>query len=173
LRGLRLGMSYDTVKARFKHPLNKSRFRGRRDEFGFERVVAINFDSGQAESEFAGIQMIELAFLDGKLSLLSFHYDGATRWRNVDEFVEKVAPALKLPKVWDAPPYRFSQGKPINRGPILVELDTIKALKCAGFVVQADVTLGSELVMFDPTLGDAIKQREKAKLEKQKETFRP
>jgi hypothetical protein len=96
LRGFRLGMTYEQVKARvpqvsFPPP----------DQFGVAKTT-INpaFDPSFDKPSFEGVRTISMDFLDGKLVTLWIGYDGSFKWQKFDEFVAGMSKALNLPSLW-------------------------------------------------------------------------
>jgi hypothetical protein len=94
LRGLRLGMSAEELKARYPHLEIKTSGDGKEG-----RLSADVRDGDQASKEldYDGLQRISLGFLDGQLSNIEFTYSGQSiRTLEADEFVNRVAGQLGL-----------------------------------------------------------------------------
>jgi hypothetical protein len=98
LRGFRLGMTYEQVKAR----VPQVRFPPP-DQFGVAKTT-INpaFDPSFDKPSFAGVRTISMDFLDGKLVTLWIGYDESFKWQKFDEFVAGMSKALNLPTTWSA-----------------------------------------------------------------------
>ena len=125
LRGFRLGMTYDQVKAR----VPQVEF-GRTDEIGVAKT-SINplFDSRFDRASFADVRTISLDFLDGRLVNLWIGYESTFKWQTLDEFVAGMSQALNLPAAW-----------PVKRGG--------RQLTCGGFSVFASLIAGSPGIRF-------------------------
>ena len=119
LRGFRLGMTYDQVKAR----VPQIQF-GRADQFGIAKT-SINpyFDPRIDKVSFADVRTISLDFLDGRLVTLWIGFESTFKWHSLDEFVAGMSKSLNLPAAWA--PKRG--GRQIN---------------CAGFSVFASLIAG-------------------------------
>ena len=120
LRGFRLGMTYDQVKAR----VPQVQF-GHADQFGVART-SINplFDPRIDKVAFADVRTISLDFLDGRLVTLWIGFENTFKWQTLDEFVAGMSKSLSLPATW--PPRRG--GRQVN---------------CDGFSVFASLIAGS------------------------------
>ena len=120
LRGFRLGMTYDQVKAR----VPQVQF-GPADQFGVAKT-SINpyFDPRIDKIAFADVRTISLDFLDGKLVGLWIGFESTFKWQTLDEFVAGISKTLNLPAAWP----------PIRGG---------RQLSCDGFSVFASVIAGS------------------------------
>ena len=96
LRGFRLGMTFDQVKARVPQVQI-----GRPDEIGLTKT-SINplYDPHFDKAAFADIRTISLDFLDGKLTTLWIGYEGSFKWQTVDEFVTGISKSLNVPGSW-------------------------------------------------------------------------
>jgi hypothetical protein len=125
LRGFRLGMTYEQVKARVP-PIQF----GRADPFGVAKT-SINpaFGPQFDKASFADVRTISLDFLDGRLVTLWIGYESTFKWQKLDEFVSGMSKALNLPATW--PPKRGGQ-----------------ELRCDGFSVLASVIAGSPGIRF-------------------------
>lgn len=96
LRGFRLGMTFEQVKAR----VPQVQF-GRADEIGLTKT-SINplYDSRFDKVAFADIRTISFDFLDGRLTTLWIGYERSFKWQSVDEFVAGISQALHVPRSW-------------------------------------------------------------------------
>jgi len=93
LRGFRLGMTIEQVKAR----LPKLEL-GPTDPFGLTKTsFSPDFDPTMDKTAFQGIRTISLEFLDGRLTSLWIGYNKAYKWQALDEFVTGMSRALGLP----------------------------------------------------------------------------
>src|SRR5256885_9406418 len=120
LRGFRLGMTYDQVKARVP-PIQF----GRPDQFGVAKTsINPSFGPQFDKASFADVRTISLDFLDGKLVTLWIGYESTFKWQKLDEFVNGMSKSLNLPAAW--PPKSGAQ-----------------KLRCDGFSVLASVIAGS------------------------------
>jgi hypothetical protein len=120
LRGFRLGMTYDQVRAL----VPQVQF-GQADQFGVART-SINpyFDPRIDKVAFADVRTISLDFLDGKLVSFWIGFESTFKWQTLDAFITGVSKPLNLPPKW-----------PDKRGG--------RQLSCEGFSVFAAVIAGS------------------------------
>jgi hypothetical protein len=96
LRGFRLGMTVEQVKAR----LPRVQIRPA-DEFGFTSLnIFPDYEPGIEKTTFEGVRTISLEFLDGRVTSLWIGYDKSFKWQTLDEFTQAIATALKLPNAW-------------------------------------------------------------------------
>ena len=119
LRGFRLGMTYDQVKAR----VPQVQF-GHADQFGIAKI-SINpyFDPRIDKAGFADVRTISLDFLDGRLVTLWIGFESTFKWESLDKFVAGMSKALSLPATWSP-----------KRGG--------RQISCAGFSVFASLIAG-------------------------------
>jgi hypothetical protein len=119
LRGFRLGMTYDQVKAR----VPQIQF-GQADQFGIAKT-SINpyFDPRIDKVGFADVRTISLDFLDGRLATLWIGFENTFKWHSLDEFVAGMSKSLNLPVAWSP-----------KRGG--------RQISCAGFSVFASLIAG-------------------------------
>ncbi len=98
LRGFRLGMTHEQVKARVPQVAF-----GRTDDLGVSKV-SINpfFDPKFDQASFAEVRTISLDFLDGRLTSLWIGFEQTFKWKTTDEFVKGISPALGVPADWVA-----------------------------------------------------------------------
>ena len=120
LRGFRLGMTFDQVKAR--EPLVQF---GRPDEIGLTKTT-INplYDPGFDKVAFADIRTISFDFLDGKLTTLWIGYESSFKWQSVTEFIRGISKSLNVGGSWS--PKRGGQ-----------------QLRCDGFTIFVSLIAGS------------------------------
>ena len=146
LRGFRLGMTKDEVKARVPQVVF-----GKTDDLGVSKTT-INpyFDPAIDKSSFSGVRSISLDFLDARLSSLWFGFDNSFKWKTVDQFVSGISEALRLPNMWQA--WR-------TRG---------KQIKCADFSMTVMMLgEGASFRILDDSADDLIAER-RSTLEEQK-----
>jgi hypothetical protein len=120
LRGFRLGMTYDQVRAR----VPQVQF-GRADQFGVAKT-SINpyFDPRIDKVAFADVRTISLDFLDGRLVSLWIGFESTFKWQTLDAFVAGISKPLSLPPEWSN-----------KRGG--------RQMSCEGFSLFASVIAGS------------------------------
>lgn len=143
LRGFRLGMTIEQVKAR----LPKVQLRPA-DEFGFTSLnIFPDYEPGIDKTTFEGVRTISLEFIDGHVSSLWIGYDKSFKWQTLDEFTPAMTNALKLPNVWRT------------------KLRT-RLLDCADFTVAVIPVGGSPSIKInDETARELLEQRKAAKEE--------
>ena len=131
LRGFRLGMTFDQVKAR--EPL--VRF-GRPDEIGVTKT-SINplYDPRFDKVAFADIRTISFDFLDGKLTTLWIGYESTFKWQSVNEFVSGISKSLNVAGSWS--PKRGGQ-----------------QLRCDGFTIFVSLIAGSPSIRLSEDAAD-------------------
>jgi len=164
LRGLRLGMSAEELKARYPHLKIQSTYS--REGWSFAEV----FDGDQASKDFdfEGLWGIRLEFFDGKLSYIQFNYIGQPGYaRRPDELLNKVVEQLGL----DA---RWCDG---SRTPTCL-------IKCDGFEVsistpetsisEKGISTSSPMVSFrDVIAGQQVEARRRAREAEERKKFKP
>jgi hypothetical protein len=123
LRGFRLGMSFEQIKAR----VPPVKF-GRTDNIGVTKT-SINplYDSRFDKTSFADVRTISLDFLDGKLTTLWIGFESSFKWQTVDQFVTGISKSLNVPGSWS--PKKGGQ-----------------QLRCDGFSVFVSLIAGSPSV---------------------------
>lgn len=131
LRGFRLGMTFDQVRAR----VPQVQF-GRADEIGLTKT-SINplYDPRFDKASFADVRTISLDFLDGKLTTLWIGYEGSFKWQSLDEFVSGISKSLNLAGSWS--PKRGGQ-----------------QLRCEGFTVFVAPIAGSPSIRLSDDAAD-------------------
>ena len=137
LRGFRLGMTFDQVKARVP-PVQF----GRPDEIGLTKT-SVNplYDSRFDKAAFADIRTISFDFLDGKLTTLWIGYEGTFKWQSIDEFVGGISKSLNVTGSWS--PKRGGQ-----------------QLRCEGFTLFVSLIAGSPSIrLSDDAADDTIATR--------------
>ena len=131
LRGFRLGMTFDKVKAR----VPQIQF-GRADEIGLTKT-SINpfYDQRFDQASFADVRTVSLDFLEGKLTTLWIGFENSFKWKTVNESVRGLSESLKLPAAWS--PKRGGQ-----------------ELKCDGFSVFISLVAGSPSIRLTDDVAD-------------------
>ncbi len=95
LRGFHVGMTIEEVKTR----LPKAQLRA--DEFGFASLnIFPDYEAGIDKKSFEGVRTISLDFLDNRVTAVWIGYDKTFKWQTIDEFVQGITAALKLPNSW-------------------------------------------------------------------------
>ena len=137
LRGFRLWMTFDEVKAR----VPQVRF-GVPDEFGVTKSsISPSYDASFDQASFADVRTISFDFLDGKLTSLWIGYENSFKWPTVDEFVGGISKSLNLPDAWS----------PKKNG---------KQIQCDGFTVFVSIIAGGPSVRLSEDAAEAtIAQR--------------
>ncbi len=96
LKGFRLGMTMDQVKARVPQLVF-----GPTDPLGVSKTsIHPFFDPRTDKSTFEGVRTVSLDFLDGRLTSLWIGYDSSAKWPTVDDFVRGISQSLLLPNAW-------------------------------------------------------------------------
>jgi hypothetical protein len=157
IRGIRLGMSVEEVLAQIPGSEADSNLLANlsRDYFGSRKVSVRPGSYSTSKEKFAGINAIDLHFLDGRL--LSFHvqYSGP-EWSSREQFAARVAEVLNLPNV--------AAWKEIPNGAL--------ALTCDGFEISTQPSLiGMRDTRVDVT--GVIHEREEVPKEKARRAFKP
>ena len=120
-----------------------------------------------------GTRIIQMRFIDSRLSYLQVSYNDDVKFEAVDQFIETISRTLKLPNEWQTPEDADS--------------DHVKELRCEGFVLSAntlgdsaDSHAGPELVLQDIAAWNALSKRQneitdKAKRdeEEKRKAFKP
>jgi len=96
LRGFRLGMTPEQVKARVpqvKFP--------RADDLGVAKTsINPGFDPSMDKASFADVRTVSLDFLDGRVTQLWIGFEDTFKWKTVDEFVKGISLAFSVPDDW-------------------------------------------------------------------------
>ena len=100
-----------------------------------------------------GTRIIQMRFIDSRLSYLQISYNDDVNFESVDQLIETISRTLKLPSEW--------------RMPENADSDHVKELRCEGFVLTAntlgDATAthaGPELVLQDVAAWNALSKRQ-------------
>jgi len=98
LRGFRLGMTPEQVKARVPQVTF-----GRSDDLGVSKTsINPGFDPRMDKASFADVRTVSLDFLDGRLTQLWIGFEDSFKWKTVDEFVKGISQAFSVPEDWAA-----------------------------------------------------------------------
>jgi len=96
LRGFRLGMTPDQVKARVPQVAF-----GRTDELGVSKTsISPDFDPRIDKANFEDVRTVSLDLLDGRVVSVWIGFEGTFKWKTIEEFVKGVSQELKLPDEW-------------------------------------------------------------------------
>src|ERR1700730_1732149 len=96
LRGFRLGMTPEQVKAR----VPQVSFGGS-DDLGLSKTsINPGFDPRIDKASFADVRTVSLDFLDGRVMQLWIGFEDTFQWKTVDDFVKGISQALSLPEDW-------------------------------------------------------------------------
>lgn len=152
LRGLRLGMTTDEVVKSLGAMRVNYLEAPTKNEFGWLRTTFRPHTS----KEFEGVRQVALRFLDSKLTSISLEYDSNIKWDNIAQLREKITEALKLPDAWESTSDFFDD-----------------VMGCDGFEIKIELFGAPRIQMLDYKEQVILKQRERAKQEKQRESFKP
>ncbi|HEV7396678.1 MAG TPA: hypothetical protein VGN86_09235 [Pyrinomonadaceae bacterium] len=141
LRGFRLGMTPDQVKAR----VPQVKF-GHTNEFGVAKTsISPDYDPRIDKANFADVRTISLEFLDGTLSSIWVGFEGSFKWRTPEEFVSGISHELNLPGEWKA------KGRNLQ-------------LSCADFELTVSMIAGGpSFRLIDTSADNTISQRRQEK----------
>jgi hypothetical protein len=96
LRGFRLGMTFDQVKAR----VPQVKF-GPTDDLGVSKTtINPDFDPRIDQTTFEDVRTVSLDFLDGRLISLWLGYKDTFKWRTLDEFIKGISQSIAVPDRW-------------------------------------------------------------------------
>ena len=161
IRGIRLGMSVEQVLAQIPGSEADSNFLAglSRDYFGSRSATVMPGSYATSKEKFAGINIITLTFLDGRLQSFFVRYNGP-EWRSKEQFVARVAEVFNLPGVgaWKAS-------------------NNALAVACDGFEISVQTFggLDSGIGMKDTTVdfGKVVQDRVEVPKEKARRAFKP
>jgi len=141
LRGFRLGMTKDQVKAL----VPQAKF-GHTNEFGIAKTsINPGFDPRIDMTNFADVRTISLDFLDGNVSSVWIGFENSFKWKTADEFVRGISQELSLPETWT------TKGR-------------TQSLNCADFQLSVSMIGGGpSLRLIDASADEAITQRRQEK----------
>lgn len=171
LRGMRLGMAAEQLYTLFPEgTLNKKAVVAAEGypNYGVAKLFFQPFTSTLASQmeRFAGIDSIQIALFDGRVTELRLDYAGQNSqpvrgpvWGNVDDFIAKLSETLALPKANDW----------------LERSRSSKTLQCTGFIVAASIDEGKASVSLRATSDyqDTVRQRASSDEERRRREFKP
>jgi hypothetical protein len=161
LRGLRLGMTPDQMLNLLPADPDKGDLAKQSHSPNTYDVASLEYVPNKHGNppEFMNVARIFMFFYRGQLVDFSVSYtspnEGGVIWRDLNEFVAKVAGALQVPG-----PDAWVIGKQGDR-----------VLKCEGFQVQA--YLATIRISVDPPWTDDVDARRKADQDEKRRAFRP
>lgn len=141
LRGFRLGMTPEQVKARVPQIVF-----GRTDDLGISKT-SLNpyYDPKIDKSSFEDVRTVSLDFLDGRVTQLWIGYEDTFKWKTIDDFVKGISQAFAVPEQWSTK----------GRG---------QQLQCADFVLTVSPIAGApSLRIVDSAAEAALVARRQAK----------
>ena len=96
LRGFRLGMTPEQVKARVPQVVF-----GRTDDLGVSKTsINPDFHPRIDKTNFEDVRTVSLEFLDGRVTSLWIGFETTFEWKSVDEFVKGISQVLGVPTEW-------------------------------------------------------------------------
>jgi hypothetical protein len=152
LRGLRLGMSAQQLKA-----VHKILGTEPEDEF---RVTRLRLEPGDQLAAEA-VRDIAVELMSDKVVTIRLVYNPTTDWKDQDEFTDGLSKALKLPRAW----------KPEKVGAAVTGM----LMECAGFKVSATL-IGGRIPVVYLAAKDAepmLLRRQAEKEKRLREFFKP
>jgi hypothetical protein len=164
VRGFRLGMSPEQVKAKLKFVVGSEK----PDEIGVATFF-VGPISLADEKAGQGLSTISFEFLDNRLTYIEVNYDSSVKWDNVEQFTSALSESLNLPDKW---------GSPITTSQDVLGVHVTAAgrkLECAGFNAGAIVTsVNTSTLMIGQAGLKAEKDRRRNAIQKsQQQTFKP
>jgi len=109
--------------------------------------------------QFAGIESVAATFYKGHVVDFTVQYGGAS-WRNIDEWIAKLAESFNLPRAQD---WQFGPDESPN-----------KVLRCNGIMIEAAIQGGSASIRVRNTgYMDEVEARTKAAEDKQRRDVKP
>lgn len=155
VRGLRLGMTLEQVKARFK--IIEDEEEGT-DDFG---VAKLQLDPGHTAVEAEAVRDISIELIGGRVVAIRLVQNPLDSPITYPEFTESLSTSLRLPQAW----------KPLTQGSMVTGM----TMGCAGFKINAALIGARIPVVYlysleaEPTL-----DRRQAEMEKRlREFFKP
>jgi hypothetical protein len=133
LRGFRLGMTREQVKARVPQIVF-----GSTDDLGVSKT-SINpyYDPKIDKSSFEDVRTVSLDFLDGRVTQLWIGYEDTFKWKTLDDFVKGISLAFAVPDQWSTK----------GRG---------QQLQCADFVLTVSPIAGAPSLRIVDSAADAV-----------------
>ena len=141
LRGFRLGMTPEQVKARVPQVVF-----GHKDDLGVSKTsISPDFDARIDKTNFEEVRTVSLDFLDGRVMSLWIGYASTHKWKTIEEFVKGISQELSLPDQWT------TKGR-------------AQVLSCSDFQVSVSpIGGGPSLRIIDRTAEETIAGRRQAK----------
>lgn len=167
LRGFRLGMSINQVKARASNLIL-----GKINQVGLQNGKIIYTRSTKENRDSSKVKSVELEFLDNKLASIRVTYDGSVRWNHIDDFVYKISMSLGLPVKWEGDEPSYYSGVFI----------AVREIKCNSFLVRARIiedrfsrnkSYETNLLIQNTSVPEVIENRQKEVEERKREIFKP
>jgi hypothetical protein len=156
IRGLKLGQTVEQVKAALPTLLKRGSEATQDPGIGaLESHVQVN--AAEYMPGFAGINQVNVLFLDERLAQIKIVYDQSVRWQRESDFTSKVSESLNLPNAWED-----SFGGSI--------------MNCDGFFLRAEIghcTSPTGLLIKLTNLTEEVDRRMKLRDEKQRGSFKP
>lgn len=159
--GLRLGMTEGQVRTLISSVTISSA-----NEDGVSRAAVKSSALNQlsTSSFFAGVESVDLEFVDGKLSFIRVAYPATNKWGSKDEFLSSLAPKFQLHGQWQ--PFYDWKTKDARDAQDLRDL----AIECEGF--RLSVGIGIEGLGGDQTPHYELDDMVAARLVKERQTER-
>ena len=141
LRGFRLGMTPEQVKARVPQVVF-----GSTDDLGVSKTsINPDFDPRIDKTNFTDVRTVSLDFLDGRVTSLWIGFEDTFKWKSVDEFVKGISQVFGVPTEW----------RTKGRG---------QQLRCADFELSVSVIAGGpSLRIVELAAEETIAARRQAK----------
>jgi hypothetical protein len=162
IRGIRLGLKIEEVKAMFPDSL-AFKLAPQPDEANvIDSADLTLLDWYQKREKFTGVESISLIFVDGRIVKIGALYDKTADWPNVDSFSAQLSKSLALPGwAWRVPK---------NADPKIA-----RVMDCDGFRVIAVAQPGSRAVLglVDTAAEKMIEKRRADIAEKKRQSFKP
>ena len=143
LRGLRLGMKVDEVRA-IKPSLRTTR-----------SADGVGEEYGTIYESEKGVRRIRLAFLDGRLTSIEVAYDDSVQWQDEQQFLSRIAESFGLAK-----PLPGSRG-------LLIECQGLNLDADYNYGASPEVRL------YDPSANSTVRKRRAEIEEKKRREFKP
>jgi hypothetical protein len=170
IRGIRLGMTTEQLLAQFPGSSEDEQIKRElasakgSPNFGLARIgfqPSYGNYPASTKQRFAGINILSVALLDGKVVQIYVHYDPpgepglGVNWHNTDDFVRKISDGFNLP-----PPADWTSGSSY-------------ALTCNGFDIKASSQQGGYIYLSEKGYNNEISERRAADDKKRQDAFKP
>lgn len=125
---------------------------------GVVNTGSVSYVSTVAYPQFLGADVLGIALFDSAVYSITVGYDSTSKWRNLDEFIDRVSTSLSLPSSG------WTEGI----------TDDVQVLKCKGFELHAKLK-GNQafLRLFNPETPLIIAARKAEAEEKKRGSFKP